>query len=335
MPIINTAKGSRKIWIPIQIVSGTAISVLLGWLMVRGLDWGEFGQDIKAFPAHLFLLALGVFTIGILFRAWRWYVLFIREHVNFFWLFLIQNAGIGLNNLSPIRVVSEPVQLALVARRGGVSSATALATLAMEHLMDILVTAALLGLGVVLMPELRGFSIQLAGAIILATVSLLVFLVIARGMDIIPGTKRIPFLQRVITAAKTLGSSPMRLFLSLIGTLMHWSLLGLSGWIIAKGLNMEVDVAIIVVLFMGSIFFVSAVPSLPGGAITFEAAIVYTLCLFGVHGETALVFAIMMHVIMFGPSTLIAVIVLPREGIKMFGRKTPTVAVDSSNELLI
>lgn len=327
---MRAARKSRKLWIPIQIAAGAALSVLLGWLMVRGLDWPELARYARSFPADLFLLALGAFLLGIVFRAWRWHVLFVRERIGFLRLFLIQNAGIGLNNLSPVRIVSEPLQLVLVSRRGGVSAATALATLAMEHLMDIFVTAGLLGLSVILLPELRGFSIQFAAAVILATASLLVFLLIARGMDAIPGTRRVAFLQRAVTAAKTLGSSPLRLFLSLLGTLAHWSLLGLSGWIIAKGLNIEVGVAAVVVLFMGSVFFVSAVPSLPGGAITFEAAVVYTLGLFGIRGEPALVFALTMHVIMFGPSTLIAVMVLPREGIKMFGRKAPTAVVDQS-----
>ena len=323
--------GSRKWWVPIQIAIGAALSVLLGWLLIRGLDWGELADNLQAFPLHLFVLALAAFILGILFRAWRWHVLIVRERIGFFRLFLIQNAGIGLNNLSPIRVVSEPVQLALISRRGGVSAATGLATLATEHLMDVFATASLLGVSVILLPQLRGFSIQLGAAVILATVSLGVFLLIARGMDSIPGVNRVAFLSRTISAVRDLGSSPLRLLLSFAATLAHWGLLGLSGWIIAQGLQIDVEVAAVVVLFMGSVFFVSAVPSLPGGAITFEAAVVYTLGLFGVSGEPALLFAVMMHIIMFVPSTLIAGFVLPREGIKMFGRKNRSVPVEQTD----
>ena len=331
---VNKTRDTRGLWIPIQIGAGAALAVMLGWLLVRGLDWGELADSILAFPPLLFILALLTFLLGIVLRAWRWYVLFVRERISFLTLFLIQNAGIGLNNVSPIRVVSEPLQLALISRREGASASTALATLAMEHLMDVFVTAGLLGLGVILLPELQGYSIQLGGAIVFAALSLVVFLVIARGMNIIPGARKVAFLQRALTAAKTLSNHPFRLLLSLMGTLGYWSLLGVSGWIIAKGLDIDVGISVVVVLFMGSIFLVSAVPSLPGGAITFEAAIVYTLSLFDVPGETALVFAVMMHIIMFAPSTLIAAMVLPREGIKMFGRKDPTVPVDRSGKLL-
>ncbi|MCL0044260.1 flippase-like domain-containing protein [Dehalococcoidia bacterium] len=325
-------KAPSRSWVLLQIVSGAVLSVLLGWLMIRGMDWNELFSNIREFPAHLFLLALVTFLLGILLRAWRWHVLFVRERPNFLRLFLIQNAGIGLNNLSPIRIFSEPVQLALVTRRGGVNGGTALATLATEHLMDVFATATFLGLGVILLPELRGFSIQLAGAIILAVASLLVFLIIAKGMNFIPGARKVVFIQRALTAARILRDSPFHIFLSLLGTFGHWALLGISGWIIAQGLGIDVGIAVVVVLFMGSVFFVSAVPSLPGGAITFEAAVVYTLGLFGVEGEPALVFALVMHIVMFGPSTIIAALVLPREGIKMFGRKDSAVLVIPKDE---
>jgi uncharacterized protein (TIRG00374 family) len=319
------SKLPHKVRIAAQASIGLVLTVLLGWLILHGLDWGEFATEIARFPASLFFLALAVFLVAIVLRAWRWYILIVHEKIGFIRLFLIQNAGIGLNNLSPIRVVSEPLQLALVTRRGGLSAATGLATLAMEHILDVFVTAALLGLSVLLMPELQRYSIQLASAVVFAAASLIVFIVIARGMDTIPGTRRIQFLNRAVSAARTLAGSPGRLLLSFLATLGHWSLLGLSGWIIARGIGIDVDVAVVVVLFMGSIFFVAAVPSLPGGAVTFEASVVYTLGLFDIPRGQALAFALIMHVIMFVPSTLIAALVLPGQGIKMFGRGSAAV----------
>ncbi|MBI4340353.1 MAG: flippase-like domain-containing protein [Chloroflexi bacterium] len=325
----------RKLWITVQIVGGILLSLLLGWLLVKGLAWGEFLLHIRGFPPSTFVAALAAFLLATLLRTWRWYVLIARERISFLRLFLIQNAGIGLNNLSPVRVVSVPLQLALVTRRGGLGAATGLATLAMGHMMDVFATAILLGVGVILMPELRGFSIQLVGAVVFSLASLVIFLFIAKGMSTFPGLQRVPFLRTAIVATKVLGESPWRLFLSLMGTLAHWFLVGLSGWLTANALDIHVGLAAVVVLFMGSVFIVSAVPSPPGGAVTFEAAVVYTLKLFGVNGESALAFALIMHVIMFVPSTVIALLVLPREGIKMFGRQDPTVVVDKSGQGVI
>ncbi|MBI4311218.1 MAG: flippase-like domain-containing protein [Chloroflexi bacterium] len=332
---MRSLQDSKKTWVTVQVVGGLVLAALLGWLLVRGLEWSPFVRHIRDFPMDTLAAALAAFLAAILLRALRWYILIRGERISFLRLFLIQNAGVGLNNLSPVRVVSEPLQLALITRRGGISGATALATLAMEHMMDVFATAALLGLGVLLLPELRGFSIQLLGAVVFSVVSLIIFLLIAKGMDFVPGVRRIRFLQTAIAATKNLGGSPWRLALSFAGTLGYWALIGLSGWITANALGIHVGVAAVVVLFVGSVFIVAAVPSPPGGAVTFEATVVFTLGKFGVGSETALAFAIVMHLIMFLPSTLIALAVLPREGIKMFGRKDPTVVVDQSGKEVI
>ena len=254
---------SRKYLLPAQIVIGLGLSALLIWLLFRGLDWQRLFETLRAFPIYLFLLALGVFIVGITARAMRWYILLPGEQLSFLRLFLIQNAGIGLNNLSPVRLVSEPVQLALVVRRGGVNTATALATLVVEHLMDVFAVAVILAMSLIALPQLRGFSIQVGAVIILAFLTLVVLFAVAKGMDAVPGSSRLPFLRKALAAVRALGSSPLRLFLSFMSTLIHWGLLSLSGWIIAQGVGIDIPVAAMVVLIMGSVFFVSIVPSAP------------------------------------------------------------------------
>ena len=87
--------------------------------------------------------------------------------------------------------------------------------------------------------------------------------------------------------------------------------------------------AAMVVIIMGSVFFVSIVPSAPGGIGTFHGAVVFTMSRLGIINEDALVFGFIMHIILFIPSTLIAIIVLPREGIRLFG-KSPGLAVNGN-----
>ena len=123
MVLMRLIKLPKNLWVPVQVLVGTSLSMVLGWLVVKGIHWDSFVDDVSDFPLHLFFLALLVFIIGNLFRTWRWHVLFLHEHISFSRLFFVQNAGIGLNNLSPIRVVSEPLQLALITRKGGVSGA--------------------------------------------------------------------------------------------------------------------------------------------------------------------------------------------------------------------
>ena len=50
-------------------------------------------------------------------RAYRWQVLFIGDKVPFLRLVLVQNIGIGLNSVSPVRIVSEATQFLLLTVR--------------------------------------------------------------------------------------------------------------------------------------------------------------------------------------------------------------------------
>ncbi|MBI4200516.1 MAG: flippase-like domain-containing protein [Chloroflexi bacterium] len=307
-------------WLPLQVFGGAALSVLLGWLIAQGLELDQVLGDLRDFPLYFFALALGAFLLALLLRAWRWWVLFLGSPVGLRRLFLIQNAGVGLNNVSPVRVFGEAVELVLLSRQPGVSASLALATLATDHLMDLLVTAGVLGVALFTVPELRRLSLPVGAGVLLAAASVAALALLATGIPVLPGLRRLGFLRGALAGIRTLNASRLRLGLSFLGTLAYWGMLGLSGWFVGQGLGIEMEAAALVALLAGSLFFVSAVPSLPGGAVTFEIAVIYTLGLFDVPRGSALVFALVTHIIMFLPSTVIAGLVLPREGIKLFGR---------------
>jgi len=323
---VGRIRGSRK-WKVGRLVAGAAVSVGLGWAVLQGLDWSQVFETFRTFPISNLLLGVLAFLGSMILRAYRWYVLLVKEKVTLFRLFLVQNTGIGLNNVSPVRMVSEPIQLAMVTRRYGLSGGTALATLVTEHVLDIFATAVLMGLGVLIITELRGASIQLIGALILFVVTLLVLLVVARGTAFIPFIGRMPFIVRFGDKIRTIQRAPGRLLLSFLATVGHWVLLGVSGWVLGRGLGMDVSLWTMVVLFLAATFFTSAVPSLPGAVGTFEAAIMYTLVtLLSVDSTLAFPFAVVMHLVLFLPSTAIALVMLIimwREGVRLRGEEKP------------
>ena len=93
-------------------------------------------------------------------------------------------------------MLSEPIQLALATKRYGLSGSTALATLVVEHVLDVLATVILMALGVIFIPELRAIGIPLVGSAILFVVTLGVFLVVAKGIDTLPFVGRMGFMER-------------------------------------------------------------------------------------------------------------------------------------------
>ena len=336
--MVKVARGSRAVaaasnprWISlstlgrtpwwVRFVAGTLVSIVLGYLALRALDWGQVYQTFKGFPIGYALLCLLLYFLSLWLRAYRWYVLFVEERISLIHLAVAQNAGTGVNNMLPVRVMAEPVQLALVTRRYGISGPTALATLATEHVLDIIATAMMMGLGVLLIPELRGISIQLTGALILGVVSLGAVLVVLKGMPSLPLVGRVPSLERWTSAIATLRHHRLRLTASFLASVGHWLLLGLSGWVLARGLGLEVNLGAMVVMFLAAALFINSVPSAPGAAGTFEFAIIYTLGFFDISRVEAVPFALVMHVIIFLPPMLVMLLVLSQEGLNLIGHK--------------
>lgn len=301
-----------------QVFAGAAFSIVLAWAAINGLDWERVREAFKEFPYQIILISIVPFFIGMALRSARWHILLAGHKIKPIQTFLAQNMGIGLNNVLPIRMVSEPIQLIVMTKHYGVPGATALATLVAGNVLDIFATALLMALGVAVAPELRSLNVQIAGAFILSIVSVLVFIVLAKGLTWIPIANRIHFFQQLATSLVLLKKQPRRIVLSLLFTLSHWFLVGTSGWIIAESLGLDLNVWVITSLLVGTTFFVSAMPSLPGGIGTFEVAIISSLRILGVDHTTAFTYGIVMHVLVFLPSTLIAIGMLMRFGSRTF-----------------
>ena len=102
-------------------------------------------------------------------------------------------------------------------------------------------------------------------------------------------------------AADELGVSP--------ATLGYWMLLGLSAWVLAYGMDIDISLLVATLLVIGTLTFVGLVPSLPASVGTFEFAVFYLLTTIGVGDGDALAFALVIHLILFMPPILIAVLV--------------------------
>ncbi len=314
-----------RTWKWTWLVVGTVASGGLAWAVLHSLAWGLVLDTFQEFPVTFALLSLLPMAASMALRSFRWQVLLKGQPANGWQVFLAQNTGIGINNLLPIRMVSEPVQLLMVTRRYGVEGSTALATLVAANVLDIFATAILMGMGVVFVSDLRGaeISIPLAGSFILFIISILVFIVVARGLGAIPIAGRIHFFQRLTVAVGLLRQSPKRLWLSFGATLAHWFLLGLAAWVLAEGLGMDLNVVTLTAIMVAATFFTSAVPSLPGAAGTYEFALIYTLRLLGVDDAPAFAFAVMVHLLTFAPTSGIALVMLSRVGAAVIFRRSP------------
>lgn len=296
-----------------------ALSILaslgLGWLASRGLHWHEVWNTIRDLPPHMVALALLAFLLSNLARAYRWRLLFLDERISVLRLLLVESIGLGLNNLLPVRIASEATQFTLLTLRDKISRGTALATLGMTRIMDIWASTLLLALGLLFVSGAGHLASYAAGAILFSVILLALVRFLAWGSRGLPLMERLPLLRTFAASVAALEQKKTRLMASLAVSVSQWIILGVSGWIVAQGMDITLSLAQAVLLILATIFVATSVPALPGAIGTFEAVMVYIMGLFGVDRNLAFPYALVMHALLFLPPILVAVLFLPREGI--------------------
>lgn len=299
---------------------GLGISATLGWLVTRGLDWGLVFESLRDISPSIIFLSVVIFLMASFLRAYRWHVLFVDDKVPTLRLFIIQNEGIGLNNVVPIRVVSEATQLAILSIRDKVKSATALATLSMERVIDVIASTFILGLALVLVPQAGQFKLFVLGALGLAIFMVILLRFLAWGGTTIAFMKRFSFVAAFTEAVRNMEKHPGKLVVSLLISIMYWLMVGVTAWFIAVAVNLPISPFTATLVIMGAIFFATAVPAAPSALGTFEFAMISVLRLFGIEDEVSFGFALLTHAVFFLPPMIIAAIFLPREGLEIFSR---------------
>lgn len=295
---------------------GIGLGSLLGWLALRGTDWLAVGTTLQRFPPLLGLAGLALVLAAASVRAARWQLLFIDQRVSVRRLFLIEMAAIGLNNISPVRVLSEPTQVGLLSMRDRLDPGTLLATMTAARAMDLLVTVLIVGVAMLYMPALLPFAplVVLAAATSAAAMGFL--FVTGLGGPVLPIIRRLPFAHRFGEAARALRARPARVCGSLALTALYCILFGLTGWLVGVGLGIPIAPQLAIFVVLAAEFFATSVPGPPTALGTFEFAVVFLLGLLAVPREIAVPFGILVHALIFLPPTVFTVFILPREGIR-------------------
>ena len=310
----------RRAWSVGRFCIGIAASAGLGWLSTRGLDWSLVLSALNDVSLTMVTLAVFVFIGASYLRAARWRVLFVNGTVSTNRLFVIQNIGIGLNNVVPIRIASEAVQLAILSLKDGVRPSVALATIGMERVLDVIASTAILVIAVMLVPEMQEFMLYVWGAVGLTILCVALVRLLAWGSTGVASIRRLRFLAAFATAVRELEAQRTRLALSTVMTAAYWLLVGMTAWILADSIDLSITPATATLVIMGTIFFATAIPAAPAAIGTFEFAVVYVLDVFGVSRDSGFVFAVLTHAVFFLPPTIMAAVFLPSEGIVSIGK---------------
>ncbi|MBC8089079.1 MAG: flippase-like domain-containing protein [Phycisphaerae bacterium] len=317
---------------------GIALSALLLWLTLRGVEFRDVWQVLRSSNLALFVLGTAVATCMFPLRAIRWQPILepVAGRIPFAPLWRATAIGMMANNVLPLRAGEVARALALTRQVPRVALATSLSSLAVDRLFDAIIVF-LLMFGAMLDPafpadvRIKGLTIpQMATSGLVLMIILLVgcYTVVLQpervqkllstvALRIMPRFEPalIRFFGHVAGGLAVLKDS--RRFLVVLGwALAHWLVhaLGLYICFVAVG----VDVPFSAALFLQGILAIGvAVPSSPGFVGVFEGAATIGLAVYGVPTTLAVSWAIGYHVLSFIPITTMGAWYFVRLGLGM------------------
>ena len=297
----------RKPWIRVPL--GIAFGLGAGYWAVRDLAWTSLGDQLKNLSAPYALGSLGIVTLSVVVRVYRWRLLFVGQKVPLLRLFLVQNTGIGLNSVVPGLFLGEAVQFVLLTLRCQVKKEVAVTTLGFQRLLDFVISVSLLAVGLMLLPRLQGFApyVIVAGVVAVASI-LAVPAVIWLGAR--PGLVRASWLVSTANSVLALVRAKINVTVAFLLTLAYWLLVGLAAWVLAYGMGIQISLVVATLVIIATLTFATMIPALPGAVGTFELALYFLLRPFEVPQSTALGFAVVIHTMLFLPPILIGLLAL-------------------------
>ncbi len=294
---------------------GLALGSVFVYLTMRGIDWAEVWAQLSGASPVAVLLAFAATFASAILRSIRWRLLFVGQPVRVRRLFAVEMAGLGLNNLSPVRLLDEPAILTMLTLRDKLPAPTVVATLLMSRVQDIAMSLTFIAAAVTFEPTLAqraGAAIAISGVLIGV---LLLLLNLGRMARSIRPLGRIPGILAYSAAVDNVTRDKSRLAATSSMTIAYSLMLGPAAWVLANGMGVEINLFQATIVALGAVIFATAAPGLPGAFGAFELAVQEILSLWGVPRELGFGFGLVLHLTFFLPPTLFAVVLLPREGI--------------------
>jgi len=324
----------------LRIAVSLGLAALLLWLFFRNLDLGELARTLSAAHPGWLVLALAITFFNFPFRSWRWTRLLHHvQHIPQREAFSATCIGFAASVLLPARA-GEIVRPAVLSRRTGLPFAPALASIAVERLIDLVAVVLLFVVYAVggwapadLSAEAHGrLELLRRSAFLLGAATLVVF----AGLGLLAARPHLadrvlgPLERRLPTRIAARVVALLRSFLGGLAsirtgsdvavmsssTLVMWLLNVLQFYSVARAFE--------VVLPFPAFFFVLtwgvlglAIPT-PGGVGGYHTAVAYSLTgFYGIAAAPAAATALVTHAIAFVPVTLAGVAFLAASGLTL------------------
>lgn len=319
-------------------IIGALCSVLLLWWTLRDIDLAAVAGILRASDTALFALATvsGTAIVGIRARKWRPILEPVAGRVPFGPLWRSAAIGVMVNNVVPLRAGEVARAFALSREAPTVPMTTALGTLVVDRLFDVLVVVLMLGAAMLgpdfpahvtvagrTMGDLARLGVGVAGTALAACYVVALRPAWITGAAGALAARVSPRQRDVVVGAVELAVSSLavlrdgrRFAAILLWTILHWGTHALSFWLAFRAVGIEVPAS--AALFLQGIIAIGvAVPSSPGFFGVFEAAATVGLAVYGVPKDLAVSWALAYHLLTFVPITVIGAVYFARLGMNL------------------
>jgi len=310
----------RYLWI------GVAVSVTALILAFRGVEWNDLVDALRRadyvymLPAALFMLA----AIAARAERWRW-LLGGRDEVGLRRSFRAVSIGYLMTNVLPFRL-GELVRPIVISRGGRLSAMQALSSIAVEHVLDVLMLLIMLAVVVpdLPLPPLVAQGARLSAIVFGGAAVVMVLMVIGHRrveravkwlLDRIPWLHTETWLQRFNSAMQGLGTlrNPRLFAASALWSLISWMMSAVSFYFAMLSFTPTPSFTAAVFVTITS-SLVLLVPSTPGYIGVLEWAIRDSLLIFGWGPELGLAYAIGFHFMEIAVMNVSGVVCMIAEG---------------------
>ncbi len=328
-----------------KVALSLGLTAVFLYLFLRNFEIGAAWESLRAGDARLIAAAVAVNLAGLVVRAWRWRYLLapVRRGVGMYNLSSTTFIGYMVSFLVPFRI-GEVVRPVLLARRERVSVSGALATVAVERVLD---AVTILAFYLVFMLTAHGSGILQAaaaeaggqgagaflrraafagGVIVIVALPLLLALVyrpqpLLRGLHRLHGRVHAGLAARIIEAAEKFveGLGVVKrgrdLAPALGLSILTWLMIDLNAWIVFRAFDLPLRF-LDTLLFMVPHAVGIAVPT-PGGVGAYEYLAQVSLSGFwGVAPARAAAVALTLHAVVVLPIIAAGLIFMWRDGLR-------------------
>lgn len=310
------------------VLAGLAISAFFLYIAFRDLDPASVLEHIQEANLPLIIFAgLWYFTgVAMISKRWR-YLLRAVKPIPTVRLIPLTFIGYMGNNVYPLRA-GEILRLILLQRREGVPFARGAVVTLVERIFDGLVLLTFVVVSLALLEntdeQLRAVAtttapIFLVGLVIffaIAANQTLMRRLISRVAAILPG--RIANIVSHLGDEVLVGMSGLRSPADLVGTIitsyLTWALKGSAFWLVALAFSIPMDFTT-ALLAVGIVNLVGLVPASPGQLGLFETFTILVLTSTGVERELSQAYALVVHLVVWLPVTVVGFYFLARQGL--------------------